>query len=140
MGILAGKTTRRIGGRLLLLVLLSLFFEIFYSLFLFPCHVLYLLVLIEEAIDVDVCIVQDTVAKLAIGFWVAGGVFVQAIQGDRFPEQDRIEADHLIGCEVGYSLLQHFELMDGLLNRPGWMRRFGRGLGMRSQGCGQYIG
>ncbi len=137
---MAGKPTRRIGGGLLRLVLLSLFFEILYSLFLFPGHVLYLLVIVQEAIDVDVCIVHDAVVTLAVGFWVDRGVFVQAIQGNCFLEQDGIEADHLIRCEVGYAALQQFELMHGLLNWLGWMRRFGGGLGMRRQGCCQYIG
>jgi len=124
----------------LLLVLLSLFFEILYSLFLFPDHVLYLLVFVEQAIDVDIGVMHDVVAELTVGFWIAGRVFVKAIQGDRFPEQDRIKADHLIGCQVGYSLLQHFELMDRLLHGPGWMWRIGGCLGMRSQGCDCYIG
>ena len=124
----------------MLLFLLSLFFEIFYSLFLFPDHVLYLLVIVEQAIDMDIGVMHNVVAKLAVHFGIAGRVFVKAIQGNRFFEQDRIKADHLILCEVGYSLLQHFELMDRLLHGPGWMRRIGGGLGMRSQGGDQCIG
>ncbi len=140
MEVLVEGVARRICGGRWLLELLSLFLEILYSLFLFPDHVLHLLVLIEEAIDVNVCVVRDGMAELSVGFWVGGGVFVEAVQGDRFFEQDRVKADHLVGCEVGYSLFQHFELMDGLLNGPGRVWGIGCGLGVGSQGCGQCVG
>ena len=80
--------------------LLFIFLQVFYSLFLFPKYILHLLVLIQEAIDVDVCIVLDAMAELAVGLWVAGGMVMQAIQGHVLVQQDRIDANDPFLAEV----------------------------------------
>jgi hypothetical protein len=140
VGFLMRLLSRGISGGLHLLLI---FFQIFYSLFLFPKYILHLLVFIQEAIDVDVCVVLDVVAELAVGFRVAGGMFVQAIQGHVLVQQDRIDTDDLFLVEVDQSFLHGFELVDGLfygLWLAGRIDGGGGGLGMRGQCGDQYAG
>ena len=71
------------------------FFQIFYALFLFPKDVLYLLVVIQDAIDADVGIVDDVVPALVIGLLVAGGMIAEAVEGDVFVQENGVQGDHL---------------------------------------------
>jgi len=104
----------------------GLSFEIFDPLFLFPHNILDLLTIVEQGIDADVGIVDDGMAALAVGFRVAGGVVVEAVQCDVFVEEDGVEGDHLFLGEVYQAFLQCFQLVDSALCGHGLAGR-GRG-------------
>ena len=98
------------------------FFQIFDALFLFPKHILDLLIIIEQAIDADVGVMVDGVTGLVVELGIAGGVVMKAVEGDIFVQQDGIQGDHLFLGKVDEPFLDRFEFMDSLLCRLGLMR------------------
>ena len=90
------------------------FLEVPDPLFLFPEHILRLLVFIEQAIDADVGGVEDIAAVHIVGPAVARRVLAEAVEGDVLAEQDGIELDDLVLAEVEL-LLERLQLADGSL-------------------------
>jgi hypothetical protein len=81
---------------------------LFLFLFLFsldlPLRVEQLLIGIKEGVGFHVCILQDGAAGFIISFLVAGGIGVEAIEGNICVQEDHPEFDHLILIEVEFIL------------------------------------
>ena len=114
---------------------LDLLFQVIHALLLLPQDVFQLLFVPEHGVDADVGIMKDAVPELAVGFGIAGGMVVQAVDGDIPIEQDGVQGDDLLGAQVVNGFLQDFELMDRLLGRLGRMRWYACGAGL---GPGRY--
>ena len=121
------------------------FFQIFYTVFLFPKDILHLLVLVQEAIDADIGVVGDVVSAQVVGLLVAGRMVLETVEGDVFVQQDGIQGDHLFLGQVDEPFLDPFQFMDSALCRHGLTRGNrrrvgGAGLRLRNDGRGDRVG